>query len=134
MPYPGDRKDRPHFHCFACNAHGDAFDLVRQALALPGFPEALSWLSAYYHVELPLVAGPQRKRRTGLDLAAELYPDMSPAEAQGLRTWAGERRLPLATASVFGWDPVTAWKHRRTRTRSSPDRATYRSAVACGGT
>jgi len=34
---------RQHFHCFACGAHGDVIDLVKEQLKL-GFKEAVDWL------------------------------------------------------------------------------------------
>lgn len=33
-----------HFHCFACGAHGDAIDLVKEILHL-GYKEAVEWLA-----------------------------------------------------------------------------------------
>jgi DNA primase catalytic core len=44
--------DRPHYHCFACGAHGDIFHLTQQKLSKT-FPEAVSWLANQYGVPLP---------------------------------------------------------------------------------
>lgn len=40
---------RQHFHCFACGAHGDAIDLVKERLNV-GFREAVEWLSSGFAI------------------------------------------------------------------------------------
>ena len=48
--------DRPHYHCFACGAHGDIFHLTQQKLSKT-FPEAVTWLANQYGVPFPNTRG-----------------------------------------------------------------------------
>lgn len=55
--YPDDAAGHhPHFHCFACNAHGNAIDLVKQIQGV-GFEPAVQWLAENFGVQ------PQRRGR-----------------------------------------------------------------------
>lgn len=40
-----------HFHCFACNASGDCFSLVRETLGM-SFPDAVKFCSQVYGIQL----------------------------------------------------------------------------------
>lgn len=42
--YPGSPGDPPHFHCFSCNHHGYAVDLVKQLRSVD-FKPAIEWLA-----------------------------------------------------------------------------------------
>lgn len=93
---------RPHFHCYACNAHGDVFHLVQQVLQT-SFPEAVAWLATVVGVAAQLPkrssAGSPRKavdlvrqKATGFVRALEIYRSRNgPHE---LRNWLRERSLP----------------------------------------
>jgi hypothetical protein len=52
--------DEPHYHCFACHAHGDTVELVKQKRGID-FPEALKWLDDTYRLGL----GDSARRRAG---------------------------------------------------------------------
>ena len=41
-----------HYHCFGCQAHGDAIDFVRKHLGM-GFREALKFLAEKYNIAVP---------------------------------------------------------------------------------
>ncbi|NHV26803.1 CHC2 zinc finger domain-containing protein [Burkholderia sp. D-99] len=45
--YRGTARDKPHFHCFVCDAHGDIFELVKQAKGVD-FSSAVRWLASAY--------------------------------------------------------------------------------------
>lgn len=74
--YPSSQGRRAQFHCFACSAHGDVFDLVKKQLGTD-FRGALEWLSARYAIRIP--SGSTRPRREmqprfdGLAIAFDLY-------------------------------------------------------------
>jgi len=51
--------NNPHYHCFACHAHGDTVELVKQRRS-EDFSEALAWLSTTYRIDL----GGNKPRRT----------------------------------------------------------------------
>jgi DNA primase catalytic core len=98
-----------HFYCFACGAHGDAIDLVKEQLQL-GFKEAVSWLEPGVH------GSPTRAKRpskviaresstlseTGLALGYQLYRDGSQGE-EFLAAWASSRNLELAVLRRAGF-------------------------------
>jgi DNA primase catalytic core len=101
-------KGHQHFYCFACGAHGDAIDLVKEQLQL-GFKEAVSWLepgvSSY-----PSAAQRPRKVRaressalseSGLALGYQLYLDGSKGE--DLAAWACGRKLDLGVLRRAGF-------------------------------
>jgi DNA primase len=74
--------DRPHFHCFACGAHGDIFHLTQEKLS-KNFSEAVTWLANHYGVPLPgrpkhdATQSPDKTalgfRKDGLRRALEIY-------------------------------------------------------------
>jgi DNA primase len=41
----------PHYHCFACHAHGDTVELVKQRLRVD-FAQALDWLAVNFSTHL----------------------------------------------------------------------------------
>ena len=97
-----------HFHCFACGAHGDVIDLVREQLKL-GFKEAVEWLA-------PGSANPSgRKRpvinnrttssapdsRSGLKLGYQLYKKGN--DTTKFEAWANERQLDVVVLRRAGF-------------------------------
>lgn len=58
-----NHSDRPHFHCFACGAHGDIFHLTQQKLS-KSFPDAVVWLANQYGIPLPKRRGPESAKST----------------------------------------------------------------------
>ncbi|WP_298159413.1 CHC2 zinc finger domain-containing protein [Ferrovum sp.] len=56
--FPSDGASQPHFHCFTCNAHGSAIDLVKEAQGTD-FEAAVRWLASTFGVQ------PERHGRTG---------------------------------------------------------------------
>lgn len=71
---------RDRFHCFACNADGDVFDLV-QALAGVGFNEAYSWLA---------------------DLAG-LAPHCAPLSRRGRAAFVQRSGVPQRWSELYAW-------------------------------
>ncbi|MDR7117369.1 CHC2 zinc finger domain-containing protein [Caulobacter sp. BE254] len=57
--------DDPHYHCFACHAHGDTVELVKQKRSID-FAEALAWLDSIYR--LGLGPAPGARRAAGGDI------------------------------------------------------------------
>ena len=52
--YPADGQSNPHFHCYSCNAHGDALNLIQQMLGCD-FPEAKEWLANHQGKPVPTI-------------------------------------------------------------------------------
>ena len=106
--FPSTRSGRPQFHCFACGAHGDVFDLIKRLRGID-FLEALDWLAAYQHVTIPTVASTTRHAWTspridGLTLGFKIYQRQTAEEQALLQRWAESREISkdvLHTAEVF---------------------------------
>jgi DNA primase catalytic core len=102
--------DRPHYHCFACGAHGDIFHLTQQKLSKT-FPEAVAWLANQYGVPLPNTRGKGASASTaaavghpkdGLQRAIDIFA-AHPAAPDELSKLADERGFDsrfLASAGV----------------------------------
>lgn len=56
--FPSDKGGPPHFHCFACNTHGNAIDLVKEVHGV-GFEDAVNWLASTFGIQ------PERRSRVG---------------------------------------------------------------------
>lgn len=101
--YPQTSSDsKPHFHCFACNAHGDVFDLVKELRKLT-FAESILWLSNFTGITLPssdLGRGTRGivPRLSGLERALEIFLRQTPVERRILTDWLTERRLTTEVA------------------------------------
>src|ERR1700750_3070571 len=62
--YPSSKGGRTQFHCFACGAHGDVYDLIKKQL-ITDFRGALDWLSARNHFPVPEIVQPKVTRQGG---------------------------------------------------------------------
>ncbi|MDB6108452.1 MAG: hypothetical protein JWR69_202, partial [Pedosphaera sp.] len=110
--YSAKASSRAQFHCFACNAHGDVFDLIKKQLSCD-FPAALKWLAQRKGINLPTRGsnrgGPATDPRvSGLLLAEQAYQNESPNESGVRATFAESRGFASAflhQASVFGATP-----------------------------
>lgn len=98
----------PHYHCFACGADGDIFDLVRH-VRQSTFPEALDWLCASFGVQRrssrprsrpETAVGPSWIGTTAsaLENAARIFKQQSISEK--LDDWLEARRLPRDLAKT----------------------------------
>lgn len=97
-----------HFYCFACGAHGDAIDLVKEQLQI-GFKEAVAWLEPGFHGAPS--NGPRVKKVTprdpsvigepGLKLAYDLY--RSNSDDERLSVWAARRKLDVVVLRRAGF-------------------------------
>lgn len=67
--------DEPHYHCFACGAHGDAITFVMQQHQL-SFHDALVWLSRRFGIDLPEVCAKPTEGRIALELFAQAHAEM----------------------------------------------------------
>lgn len=84
---------RKLYHCFACGAQGDAFDLVRHALHCD-FNKALEWLAAETNTALPAPkTGAIRGRDLGLQTAFSIYTKEIPPEQALFRKWCEARKF-----------------------------------------
>src|SRR5687767_2948897 len=75
--YPSRGGGRPQFHCFACEAHGDVFDLIKKQLGTD-FLGALDWLAGRQRIDIPTRAPVSRReavgpRMEGLKLGFDIY-------------------------------------------------------------
>ena len=97
-----------HFYCFACGAHGDVIDLVKEQLNL-GFKEAVEWL-------VPGSANLSARKRplainrappvtidihSGLKLGYQLYKDSS--DTAKFEVWVNERHLDVVVLRRAGF-------------------------------
>ena len=48
--FPVDGNSQAHYHCFACGAHGNAIDLVKQVEGLEFLP-AVQWLAQRFGIQ-----------------------------------------------------------------------------------
>lgn len=104
---------RQHFHCFACGAHGDAIDLVKDRLNV-GFKEAVDWLGSGFAIHSkirPSTARPPSfvsglDSGSGLDLAYRMYQRGS--NAARLDDWIVERHLDPTIIRRAGFTHATS--------------------------
>ncbi|MGN7838495.1 CHC2 zinc finger domain-containing protein [Stenotrophomonas sp. 22385] len=90
--YAAARGMPAHFHCFACGAHGNAIDLVKEVNGID-FKASVEWLARQYNVQ-PVRGRPETTQRRGrrtsaLDFALqqfELHHD-----AEEFERWSAER-------------------------------------------
>ena len=75
-----------HFHCFACGAHGDAIDLVKETLHL-GFKEAIDWLAP------GSTSSVGAKRRTQIEKIPTRVPDNQPGLELGYNLYKKMRAI-----------------------------------------
>ncbi|MGJ0491174.1 CHC2 zinc finger domain-containing protein [Methylobacter sp.] len=93
-----------HFHCFACGAHGDVIDLVKEQLKL-GFREAVEWLAS----GSGNTAGHKRRVSTsvafdshsGLEIGYKMYKDG--ADNAKFEAWINERNLDAVVLRRAGF-------------------------------
>ena len=60
----------PHYHCFACHAHGDTVELVKQREHVD-FADALRWLSANFGITA--ASGDLRASSARRDILAQAF-------------------------------------------------------------
>ncbi len=95
----------PHYHCFVCDAHGDAISLY-QALNRLDFREARDHLASRYGIARPRGGNQSRTGADPLETAFSFYK--SEADAESLKRWRTSRGLNAAVvrsqATVSGKD------------------------------
>jgi DNA primase len=132
--YPGSGGRRAQFHCFACGAHGDVFDLIKRQLG-KDFQGALEWLAERLHHRVPTRVSSARSenrepRTLGLELGFTIYRRQSTREIDELRRWAADRGIDfsvLGDAEVFA-----AFPPKIARSSSVADREQLDSLDAAG--
>jgi len=99
--YPAAKGSLPHFHCFACGAHGNAVDLVKE-LNGSDFKGSVEWLARLYDVQpvrgKPEAAYSRSNRVSALDFAIRqfnLHHDVGRFER-----WCSDRGFD--TAFLYG--------------------------------
>lgn len=106
-PFHDDKNPSLHFyenrfHCFACGENGDIFNLVMQEESLD-FAGALkyicNWANIQYQGNIKKYSM-QSSKNHGLDLAYELYKNLSDAEQ--LKQWAQKREIPIELLTQLG--------------------------------
>ncbi|WGY72979.1 hypothetical protein KEC55_33510 [Burkholderia cepacia] len=109
--YSGTPRDKAHYHCFVCNAHGDIFELVKQSKGLD-FVEAVRWLASSYGLASPALARgalPKKSQTTIGRATVELAPENSGVlervigvyrqkDTKVLEEWLKARALPNEVA------------------------------------
>ncbi|MBP1317107.1 DNA primase catalytic core [Herbaspirillum sp. 1130] len=93
--YPADGTSPSHFHCFACGAHGNAIDLVKQVEGLEFLP-AVQWLSKQFN--LPLASSrsdsensKRESNQAALDFALHVFD--SKHDAERFQGWCDVRKF-----------------------------------------
>lgn len=93
--YPADGATTAHYHCFACGAHGNVIDLVKQVQGLEFLP-AVQWLAQQFGIKAP---GRQSKQRavkaaaseTALKFALRIYNEQH--DDRHFTAWCAERNF-----------------------------------------
>lgn len=122
-----------HFYCFACGAHGDAIDLVKEQLQL-GFKEAVEWLEPGFlskpsngqRVKKAKPRDPSVLSESGLKLGHTLYRRGSDDEK--LLDWAADRKLDVIVLRRAGF--AFAGKNFLSRTLDAENDASTRREEA----
>lgn len=120
--FPADGTAHQHFHCFSCNAHGDAIALVKQVRGVD-FEDAVQWLASSFGVQptrkpRPSAADGLGKERTirGLNLADEVFRQSHRAEEftkwASARGYSSEFLYDLGFRLVRGNNLVNALKEK----------------------
>jgi DNA primase catalytic core len=101
---------RQHYYCFACGAHGDSIDLVKQQLGF-GFKEAVDWLVPGSTRSTKSTRGSAQKTgarivdslssHSGLELGYKLYKKVKSRSA--FDAWLSERHLDAVTLRRAGF-------------------------------
>jgi hypothetical protein len=83
-----------HYHCWACNAHGDVFELVKQLENLT-FKEAVKWLAEFKGLSVPGYSIKHDKLKdefkNGLEFGYNLYKKK--AKVSTLKKWCDDRKI-----------------------------------------
>ncbi|SOD25642.1 DNA primase, catalytic core [Variovorax sp. YR752] len=91
--YPVDGSSQAHYHCFACGAHGNAIDLVKQVEGLDFLP-AVQWLARQFGIK-PL--RDKISRRVERNVASETALDFAQRtfnaehDVERFKNWCDER-------------------------------------------
>jgi DNA primase catalytic core len=93
--YPNTSDSRSHYHCFSCNAHGYAIDLVKEVRG-DDFKRAIDWLANSFGVAPQRGATGKRAaidstREDAFDFAQRVFDERHNEE--GFATWCQERRF-----------------------------------------
>ncbi|TKJ55668.1 hypothetical protein PviCFBP13515_18120 [Pseudomonas viridiflava] len=101
---------RQHYYCFACGAHGDSIDLVKQQLGF-GFKEAVDWLIPGSTRSTKSIKGSAENtagrvgdalpNHSGLELGYKLYKKVKSRSA--FDAWLSERHLDAVTLKRAGF-------------------------------
>lgn len=123
-------KGRQHFYCFACGAHGDAIDLVKEQLHI-GFKDAVEWLMPRNSTspknnrnqDIKKESPTSKVDQPGLQFGYNLYKEHSNDAA--LDSWIQSRNLDPSILKRAGF--VYAPKNILSRIiENQPDRSTRR--------
>lgn len=101
-----NERGRQHYYCFACGAHGDVIDLVKQQLGY-SFKEAVEWLSPGTTTAVGYVRQTKNRAKvgippdlSGLNLGYKLYK--AGATLPALNEWVNERHIDQTVTSRAG--------------------------------
>ena len=91
--YPADGATAAHYHCFACGAHGNAIDLVKEVQGLEFLP-ALQWLAQQFGIKAPSrqskqLAAKAAASETALKFALRIYDEQH--DDLRFTAWCAER-------------------------------------------
>lgn len=91
--FPAEGNAQAHYHCFACGAHGNAIDLVKEVEGLEFLP-AVQWLAQQFGIQgLRRQPSQQAERKATREAALEFALRMFDVhhDAQQFKAWCDER-------------------------------------------
>ncbi len=91
--FPADGNSQAHYHCFACGAHGNAIDLVKQVEGLEFLP-AVQWLAQQFGIRsLRRKPSQQAESKATSEAALDFAMQMFDAHHDALqfKVWCDER-------------------------------------------
>ncbi|MGH6646774.1 CHC2 zinc finger domain-containing protein [Aquabacterium sp.] len=91
--YPAGGNSPEHYHCFACGAHGNAIDLVKQIEGLDFLP-AVQWLAQQFGIRSPRRRSSRKVEHQvtselALDFALRIFNEHH--DSQRFKAWCEER-------------------------------------------
>ncbi|MET3135652.1 DNA primase [Oxalobacteraceae bacterium GrIS 1.11] len=92
-----DANSQAHYHCFACGAHGNAIDLVKQVEGLEFLP-AVQWLAQQFGIPAFRRKPSQQSERkatreAALDFALRIFDEHH--DIQQFKSWCGTREFDV---------------------------------------
>ncbi len=117
----------PHYHCFACHAHGDTVELVKQRERVD-FVDALRWLSANFGITA--ASGDLRSSSARRDILGQAFGFWQKAtDSNTIKSFAEARQFHTEVLQSAG---ITVGSVEAFLTSLESDRSAQDAAIAAG--